>query len=59
MVTLRHDADKGQFGVLECDTYIGYLWCQADNKWIFVADMNKIPNCILSDVMAILHTLNL
>lgn len=58
MVTLEHGTDKGRFSVLECGTYIGYLWCRVDNKWVFEADRNKIPGYILSDVKAILYTLN-
>lgn len=58
MVTLRHDADKGWFGVLECGTYIGYLWWRIDNKWVFEASWGTISDCTLSDIKAILRTLN-
>ncbi len=59
MVTLKHDSDKFRFNVLMRNTYIGRIWRQADNKWVFEGDLDKIPDRILSDIEAILHTLNL
>jgi hypothetical protein len=59
MVSLTHCADNGWFNVHENGVYIGHIWCRCDNKWVFEADMNSIPECVLSDVKAILNTLNL
>lgn len=59
MVTLKHDSDKCWFNVFISNTYIGRIWCRADSKWIFEADLNKIPDNVLSDIEAILRTLNL
>lgn len=59
MVSMQHDSDNGWFEVYENETYIGDLWQRADKKWLFESRRDDIPNATLSDVQAILSTLNL
>lgn len=59
MVSLKHDSDK-MFGVFMCNTtYIGHLMRRADKKWFFQADIDRVPDYILSGIDGILETLNL
>ena len=59
MVSMRHAPDTRWLDVYENDTYIGHIWQRADNKWLFEAETDDIPETILSDIRAIRATLNL